>query len=55
MKQLVCDNCHKPILNTQVYYRVERVGNGNDVFCDKEKDLCCDCAREITVEKAGDE
>ena len=54
MKQLICDNCRKPILHTQVFYKVMRKANDNDIFTNTEIDLCCNCAKTMTVEEAGD-
>lgn len=54
MKQLICDNCLKPILYTQVFYTVMRKANDNPFFTNNHIDLCSDCAKKMTVDKAGD-
>lgn len=51
MNQLVCDNCRKPIWNGVVYYKIQQIANGNDMFSDEEYDLCPDCARTLSADR----
>lgn len=47
---LVCDWCNKPILEGQVYYTVHQKSNENPFFSDTVNDICCDCARKLSVD-----
>lgn len=47
---LICDWCHKSILMGQVYYTVKQHSNENDMFSDTVNDICCDCARRLSVD-----
>lgn len=50
MKKRVCDNCQETIYNTQVYFKIKQVSNGNDFYkTDKKVELCSDCARKFNV------
>ena len=50
MKKRVCDNCQETIYNTQVYYKITQVSNGNDIYkTGKEVELCSSCAKKIRV------
>lgn len=51
MNQLTCDNCHKPIWNGTIYYKIRQTANGNDMFRDEEYDLCPDCARTLSADR----
>lgn len=53
MQKRVCDNCQETIYNTQVYFKIMQVSNGNDIYnTDKEVELCSDCARKFRVSDA---
>lgn len=47
---LVCDWCGGPILEGQVYYTVHQKSNENPFFSDTVNDICCDCARKLSVD-----
>ena len=49
MKRRVCDNCQEPIYNTQVYFKIKLISNGNNYFTDKKVELCSECARKFNV------
>ena len=52
MKQLICDNCKKPILNTSVYFTVKLISNDNPHFIDSnEFDICSTCAKNLPIDK----
>lgn len=47
---LICDWCNKQILAGQVYYTVHQHSNENPFFSDTVNDICCDCARKLSVD-----
>ena len=49
MKKRVCDNCQNTIYNTQIYFKIKQVSNGNNYFTDKTIELCSDCAKKFNV------
>ena len=52
MKQLICDNCKKPIFNTNIYYKVKLNANDNPMFSDSnELDICSTCAKNLLLDK----
>ena len=55
MRQLICDNCHEPILPGSVYYTAARVSNGNMNYNDvPNKDFCHVCASKLRIAPAAD-
>lgn len=52
MKKRVCDNCQETIFNSQIYYKIKQVSNGNDLFVDKKVELCSDCAKKFILADA---
>ena len=47
---LVCDWCNKQIFHGQVYYTVHMKSNDNPFYSDSVNDICCDCARKLSVD-----